>query len=160
MSGPSVLRETLSNRRGPPSSAGARVAATCPRRVPRGSSRFGPRRFYPAGGLLTTHMDFALTETQEITRKSVRDFAEQDIIPQSHAFDESQEFPHGWAKKMGELGLFGVYVPEKYGGAGLDTICYAITIEELSRAEAGAGVIAAVCDGVGCEVLLRDGTGR
>src|SRR5438132_7883215 len=100
-------------------------------------------------------MDFALSETQEITRKSVRDFAEQDIIPQSHAFDESQEFPHGWAKKMGELGLFGVYVPEKYGGAGLDTICYAITIEELSRADASAGVIAADCNGLLCAPLLR-----
>src|SRR2546429_3452115 len=103
-------------------------------------------------------MDFALTETQEITRKSVRDFGERDIIPQSHAFDESQEFPHGWAKKMGELGLFGVYVPEKYGGAGLDTVCYAITIEELSRADASAGVIAAVCNGLVCEPLLRYGT--
>src|SRR5207247_10973852 len=116
--GPCDRRGQPANRRGPPSSAGARVATTCPRRVPRGASRFGPLRFYPAGGLLTTDMDFAITETQEITRKSVRDFAEQDIIPQSHAFDESQEFPHGWAKKMGELGLFGVYVPEKYGGAG------------------------------------------
>src|SRR5438046_9643879 len=84
---PCAQRGTPANRRGPPSSAGARVAATCPRRVPRGSSRFGPRRFYPAGGLLTTHMDFALTETQEISRKSVRDFAEQDIIPQPKACD-------------------------------------------------------------------------
>src|SRR5256885_12948319 len=91
-------------------------------------------------------MDFALSETQEITRKSVRDFAEQDIIPQSHAFDESQEFPHGWAKKMGELGLFGVYVPEKYGGGGLGTGCYAVTIEEGSRAPASAGAVAAAGD--------------
>src|SRR5256886_10811058 len=87
-------------------------------------------------------MDFALTETQEITRKSVRDFGERDIIPQSHAFDESQEFPHGWAKKMGELGLFGVYVPEKYGGAGPGPVLFLITIHEPSppaaRARAGA----------------------
>src|SRR3989454_9905182 len=103
-------------------------------------------------------MDFALTEIQEITRKTVRDFAEQEIIPRSAAFDESQEFPHAWAKKMGELGLLGVFVPEKYGGAGLDTVCYAITIEELSRADASAGVIAAVCNGLVCEPLLRYGT--
>jgi butyryl-CoA dehydrogenase len=103
-------------------------------------------------------MDFALTESQEMTRRSVRAFAEQDIIPHSHAFDESQEFPHAWAKKMGELGLFGVFVPEKYGGAGLDTVCYAITIEELSRGDASAGVIAAVCNGLVCEPLLRYGT--
>jgi len=103
-------------------------------------------------------MDFAFTETQEITRKTVRDFAEQEIVPHSRAFDESQEFPHAWAKKMGELGLFGVFVPEKYGGAGLDTLCYAITIEELSRADASAGVIAAVCNGLVCDPLLRYGT--
>src|SRR5256885_2829508 len=103
-------------------------------------------------------MDFALTETQEITRKTVRDFAKQEIIPQSAAFDESQEFPHAWAKKMGELGLLGVFVPEKYGGAGLDTVCYAITIEELSRGDASAGVIAAVCNGLVCEPLLHYGT--
>ena len=103
-------------------------------------------------------MDFALTETQEITRKTVRDFAEQEVVPHSPAFDESQEFPHAWAKKMGELGLMGVFVPEKYGGAGLDTVCYAITIEELSRGDASAGVIAAVCNGLVCEPLLRYGT--
>src|SRR5437660_12291030 len=102
-------------------------------------------------------MDFAPSEAQEITRKSVRSFAAQEIVPQSRAFDESQEFPHAWAKKMGELGLFGVYVPEKYGGAGLDTVCYAITIEELSRADASAGVIAAVCNGRVCEPPLRYG---
>src|SRR2546426_11775482 len=59
---------------------------------------------------------------------------------------------------MGELGLLGVFVPEKYGGAGLDTVCYAITIEELSRGDASAGVIAAVCNGLVCEPLLHYGT--
>jgi butyryl-CoA dehydrogenase len=102
-------------------------------------------------------MDFALTETQEMTRRSVRGFVEQEVIPHSRAFDDSQEFPHAWAKKMGELGLFGVFVPEKYGGSGLDSISYAITIEELSRGDASAGVIAAVCNGLVCEPLLRFG---
>src|SRR5437660_8343895 len=102
-------------------------------------------------------MDFAPSEAQEITRKSVRSFAAQEIVPQSRAFDESQEFPHAWAKKMGELGLFGVFVPEKYGGSGLDTVCYAITIEELSRGDASAGAIAAVCNGLVCEPLRRYG---
>jgi butyryl-CoA dehydrogenase len=103
-------------------------------------------------------VDFALTETQELTRKTVREFAEQEIVPESLAFDESQEFPARWAKRMGELGLLGVFVPEKYGGSGLDNVSYAITIEELSRADASAGVIAAVCNGLVCEPLLRYGT--
>jgi alkylation response protein AidB-like acyl-CoA dehydrogenase len=103
-------------------------------------------------------MDFALAPTHELTRKTVREFAERDIRPESRKYDESQEYPMGWAKKMGELGLLGVAVPEKYGGAGLDAICYAITIEELSWGDASAGVIAAVNNGLVCEPILAFGT--
>jgi len=103
-------------------------------------------------------VDFRLTETQELTRKTVREFAEREIVPESMAYDESQEFPSRWAERMGQLGLLGVFVPEKYGGSGLDSVSYAITIEELSRADASAGVIAAVCNGLVCEPLLRYGT--
>ncbi len=103
-------------------------------------------------------MDFEPTETQAMTRKMVREFVERDIIPESMKFDESQEFPEPWATKMGELGLLGIFVPEKYGGSGLDTVSYAITIEELARGDASAAVIAAVCNGLACEPILRYGT--
>jgi butyryl-CoA dehydrogenase len=103
-------------------------------------------------------MDFELTETQEMTRKSVRDFVEREIIPESMKYDESQEFPMQWAKKMGELGLLGIFIPEKYGGAGLDTVSYAITIEELARGDASASVIASVCNGLACDPILKWGT--
>ena len=103
-------------------------------------------------------MDFALTETQEITRKTVRDFVEREIMPASGKYDESEEFPEAWARKMGELGLLGIFVPQEYGGSGLDSVCYAITIEELSRGDASAAVIAAVCNGLACEPILRFGT--
>ncbi len=103
-------------------------------------------------------MDFELTETQAMTRKTVREFVERDIIPESLKYDESQEFPEHWAKKMGELGLLGIFVPEEYGGSGLDSVSYAITIEELARGDASASVIAAVCNGLACEPILRWGT--
>lgn len=103
-------------------------------------------------------MDFELTEPQRLTRQMVRDFVEREIIPESMKYDESQEFPAHWAKKMGELGLLGIFVPEKYGGSGLDTVAYAITIEELARGDASASVIAAVCNGLACEPILRWGT--
>jgi len=103
-------------------------------------------------------MDFALTETQEIIRKTVRDFVEREIMPASGKYDESEEFPEAWARKMGELGLLGIFVPQEYGGSGLDSVCYAITIEELSRGDASAAVIAAVCNGLACEPILRFGT--
>src|SRR5439155_19821489 len=121
-------------------------------------TKVGAAALLSGGRTSDARMAFPLSETQEITRKPVRDFTEQEIIPRSHEFDESQEFPNDWAKKMGELGLLGVFVPEKYGGAGLDTVSYAITIEELSRGDASAGVIAAVCNGLVCEPLLRYGT--
>src|SRR5437867_1301677 len=87
-------------------------------------------------------MDFALSETHEITRKMVRDFAEREIAPESQKFDESQEVPHHWAPKM----------------AGLDAISYAIVIEELSRVDASAGVIAAVNNGLVCDPILKFGS--
>src|SRR2546422_8216598 len=103
-------------------------------------------------------MDFGLTATHEMTRKMVRDFAEREVRPHALEADEKQDYPPTWVPKMGELGLLGVFVPEKYGGSGLDTVSYAITIEELSRGDASAGVIAAVCNGLVCEPLLRYGT--
>ncbi len=103
-------------------------------------------------------MDFSLSETHDLTRKMVRDFAEREIAPESRKYDESQEVPSHWATKMAGLGLLGVFVPEKFGGAGLDGICYAIVIEELSRVDASAGVIAAVNNGLVCDPILTFGT--
>ena len=103
-------------------------------------------------------MDFALSETHEITRKMVREFAEREIAPESMQYDESQEVPHHWPKKMAALGLLGVFVPEKWGGSGLDAVSYAIVIEELSRVDASAGVIAGVNNGLVCDPLLKYGS--
>src|SRR2546422_9884533 len=90
----------------------------------------------------------------------VREFAEREIAPESRKYDESQEVPHHWAPKMAGLGLLGVFVPEKWGGAGLDAISYAIVIEELSRVDASAGVIAAVKNGPRCAPLPDVGAHR
>src|SRR2546426_9378996 len=87
-------------------------------------------------------MDFALSETHDITRKMVREFAEREIAPESRKYDESQEVPSHWATKMAGLGLLGVFVPEKWGGAGPRAISYAIVVEELNRVGASAGGIA------------------
>ena len=100
-------------------------------------------------------MDFALTETHDMTRRMVRDFVEREILPQSLEFDERQDFPAAWARTMGELGLLGIFVPQEWGGSGLDSVSYAIAIEELARGDASAAVIAAVCNGLACEPVLR-----
>ena len=103
-------------------------------------------------------MDFAPSPTHEMTRKMVREFAERELRPDAMKWDEAQEYPLDWIKKLGELGLLGVFVPEKYGGAGLDAVSYAITIEELSWGDASAGVLAAVNNGLACDPTLRWGT--
>jgi butyryl-CoA dehydrogenase len=87
-------------------------------------------------------MAFELSEDQQAVREMVRDFAESEIRPIAAAIDESHEFPAATVAKMGELGLMGMFVPEQYGGAGMDYLSYAIAIEELSRVCASHGVIA------------------
>lgn len=79
-------------------------------------------------------MDFELTEEQRMIREMVRDFAENEIMPTASEIDKEGQFPSETFKKMGELGILGLPWPEEYGGAGADTVCYAIATEEISRA--------------------------
>lgn len=77
-------------------------------------------------------MDFLLTEEQEMLRKTVRNFAEKEIAPKAGPMDEAEEYDWSLWDAMGEMGLAGIPFPEEYGGAGMDNIAYAITVEELS----------------------------
>src|SRR5882762_6681567 len=87
----------------------------------------------------------------------VRDFAESEIRPIAAAIDETHEFPLETTKKMAELGLLGMFVPEAYGGAGLDTLSYVVAIEELSRVCASHGVIASVNNSLVCYPIMAYG---
>lgn len=78
-------------------------------------------------------MDFKPTENQEMIAQTVRDFAEKNIRPYLMDWDESQTFPIEVFKKLGDLGLMGVLVPEEYGGAGLGYFEYVTAIQELAR---------------------------
>ncbi len=79
-------------------------------------------------------MDFKLTQEQEMLKKMLRDFGEKEVRPIAAEIDKTSEFPWDVIKKMGELGLMGMTIEEKYGGPGLDTVSYAIGVEEMSRA--------------------------
>jgi len=89
-------------------------------------------------------MDFTLTQDQKMVRDMVREFAVNEIEPIAAEIDESREFPTATLKKMAELGLMGVVIPEEYGGAGMDFTTLAIICEEISRVCASHGVITAV----------------
>jgi alkylation response protein AidB-like acyl-CoA dehydrogenase len=79
-------------------------------------------------------MDFKPTQEQEMLRKMLRDFGEKEVRPIAAEIDKTSEFPWDIIKKMGELGLMGMTIDEKYEGPGLDTVSYAIGVEEMSRA--------------------------
>jgi len=103
-------------------------------------------------------VSFELGEEQQAVREMVRDFAESEIRPIAAHIDETHEFPLENVKKMAELGLLGMIVPEEYGGAGMDYLSYVIAIEELSRACASHGVIASVNNSLVSYPLMTYGT--
>jgi alkylation response protein AidB-like acyl-CoA dehydrogenase len=80
-------------------------------------------------------VDFRLTEEQEMTRRTVREFAEREVAPHSRRMDETQEFPRDLMRRLGEMGLLGVFIPAAHGGSGLTYPDYALIIEELARVD-------------------------
>ena len=89
-------------------------------------------------------LNFDLTEEQNLTRQAVRDFAEKEIAPLAQALDEKEEFSVELTLKMGELGLLGCFVSEKYGGSNMGYTSYIIAVEELARVDGSqAATIAA-----------------
>ncbi len=89
-------------------------------------------------------LNFDLTEEQNLLRQAVRDFAEKEIAPLAEELDEKEEFSVELTLKMGDLGLLGCFVPEKYGGSNMGYISYIIAVEELARVDGSqAATIAA-----------------
>ena len=103
-------------------------------------------------------MDFNPCTKHKAVRKTVRKFAETELGPISHEIDRDSRFPWEVIEKMGPLNYFGLQVPKKYGGAGLDTISYAITIEEISRVCAAVGLCVTVHNSVGAYPIVLFGT--
>ncbi len=80
-------------------------------------------------------MNFAFSEDQELFRRTVREFAERELAPKYAHWDKTEDFPWEISRKMGELGLTGLRVPEQYGGMEADFITCGIAAEECSRAD-------------------------
>jgi butyryl-CoA dehydrogenase len=113
-----------------------------------------------AGG--TVHndiaVDFSLTPEQTLIRDTARDLANKEIAPRASAVDKEHRFPKELVARLGELGLMGVAIPEEWGGAGMDTVSYALALEEISRACASTGVIMSVNNSLVCDPILRFGS--
>ena len=95
-------------------------------------------------------MNFSLTEEQKMVRDAARGFAQTELRPGVIKRDELQEFPDNLVKKMGALGFMGIMVNPKYGGSGMDTISYALIMEELSKVDASASVMVSVNNSLVC----------
>jgi alkylation response protein AidB-like acyl-CoA dehydrogenase len=89
---------------------------------------------------------------------AARDFAQKEIAPIAAQFDESGEFPHATIQKMGAMGFMGIEVPEAYGGAGMDTLSYALALEEICKVDAAHGVVMSVNNSLYCHGILQFGT--
>ena len=85
--------------------------------------------------------DLALTEEQELAQRTARDFAREKVLPLAREIDEKGKVPPELIAEMASLGFLGIYVPESYGGAGLDALSYALVCEEINRACASTGVV-------------------
>jgi butyryl-CoA dehydrogenase len=86
-------------------------------------------------------MNFELSQDHKVLRDAVRDFVEKEIKPIAMQIDEEHMIPEALVQKMAEMGFLGSYLPEEYGGAGLDMLSYAIVVEEVSKACASSGVL-------------------
>jgi alkylation response protein AidB-like acyl-CoA dehydrogenase len=103
-------------------------------------------------------MTFSMTETQAMIRDTARTFAEEQLGPGAIERDEHSIFPTAEIQALGALGFMGMMVPEEWGGAGLDTVSYALAEAEISRVDASCGVIMSVNNSLVCYGLNEFGT--
>ncbi len=103
-------------------------------------------------------MDFRLDDDQRQLRDALRDFCDNEIAPKAAKRDETGCFEEGLVQKLGEMGLFGTYIPSEYGGTGLDCVSYAMTVEELSRACGATGILVSAHHSLCVDPILNFGT--
>ncbi len=103
-------------------------------------------------------MDFELNEEQRLLQGSLRDFVQKEVRPLARQIDEEHHIPNELVGKMRDLGLLGSYIPEAYGGAGLDILSYALVVEEVSKACASSGILISAHTSLACDPILQNGT--
>jgi alkylation response protein AidB-like acyl-CoA dehydrogenase len=103
-------------------------------------------------------MDFELDEQHRILRQSVRDFARAEIAPNAQRWDREERFPTELVPKLAAIGLLGIRIPEEYGGSGMDTLAYALCVEEIARVDGSTALTVASHNGLGTGHLLAFGS--
>src|SRR3954451_20055829 len=103
-------------------------------------------------------MDFDLPPDHELIRRTARDFAEQEVAPVAEELDRSKAFPYEIVERLGGLGFMGIPFPEQYGGAGADTLAYALTVEELARVDSSVAITLCAHSSLGTQPIYLFGT--
>ena len=103
-------------------------------------------------------MNYELTDEQQLLRSTVRDFALSRVAPVAEELDREERFPYELVGELAELGLMGIPIPETYGGAGADTVSYAIAIEELTRIDSSVAITVAAHTSLGTMPIYLFGT--
>jgi len=103
-------------------------------------------------------MRFHLTDEQQMIQTMAREFAQEHIAPIASEIDRDARFPHETVKRMGELGLLGIMVPDTWGGSGADTVSYVVALEEISKACASHAVVMSVNNSLYCEPVWKHGS--
>ena len=106
----------------------------------------------------TRSLSLEMTEEHAMLLTAVRDFAQREILPIAAQYDESGEFPLETVRKMGEMGLMGIEMPEAYGGAGMDTLAHVLTMIEIAKADASHSTILSVNNSLYCYGISVFGT--
>jgi alkylation response protein AidB-like acyl-CoA dehydrogenase len=103
-------------------------------------------------------MDFDLSPDHELIRRTVRDFAEQEVAPVAEHLDKTKSFPYEIVRKLGELGFMGIPFPEEYGGSGGDSLAYAIAVEELTRVDSSVAITLCAHTSLGTQPIYLFGS--
>ncbi len=103
-------------------------------------------------------MDFDLSDDHELIRRTVRDFAEGEVKPVAEELDREKRFPYEIVEQLGSLGLMGIPFPEEYGGAGGDSLAYALAVEELTRVDSSVAITMCAHTSLGTQPIYLFGT--
>jgi len=105
-------------------------------------------------------VEFELSEEHRLVQRTVREWATARLLPLAAEMDRSSRYPPELIRELGDLGLMGVFIPEAYGGGGMDTISYCIVMEEIARAEAAISAVLSVNNSLVCYPILAFGDDR
>src|ERR1051325_6160433 len=103
-------------------------------------------------------MEFDLTDEQRLLRDTVREFARAEVAPVAEELDREKRFPYEIVAKLGDLGLMGIPFPEEYGGAGADSLAYALAVEELTRVDSSVAITMCAHTSLGTQPIYLFGS--